>query len=737
MSAFSSVFFNGFLQHRKISVCLFLISSSFLSLSASARAESTGPDNEKSHPKEETITVTRQREHFSQAADTTALFRDVPGFSSYSAGGLSSLPVLNGMADDRLASYIDGIRVGADCPNHMNPAFSQIDMDSIASSQAASGVSSVNIGGDSIGGSLSVERKDPQFAQKGKILVTGQGRADWRSNGGGSGAAGSVTVANDTLSMRYTASYSHASDYTAGGRGGHVASTSYLSYNHAVTAGWHHENHMFALTFGQQDMPYQGFPNQYMDETNNRSTFVNGKYLGNFDWGTLDVRGFWKRIDHAMNMMSDKGGHTATTGMPMNIASRNVGYSIKATIPLTLSQTLQVGSEFQHNGLNDWWPPLQGSMMMGPGTFHNLNDAHRDHLGHFIQLNSHWTSRFSTEIGMRSDLVMMNTGRVSSYNDGDSMSMMHPMTMMNMGMGSMHMGGMGADDAQAAKAFNTAKRGRTDANFDATVILRYKVTDYFDVKGGYARKTRSPNLYERYAWGRSSMASRMIGWFGDGNGYVGNLRLKPEIANNASVTFHFHDPREHGWDLTIEPYFSHIHNYVNVEKIAHLSNGFNQLRFVNHTAQTYGINATGRLQLWNNSRFGAAHLMTSLNWVRGQDKTSHTGLYQQMPLNGIIGLHESFGHWTGRAEITLVKAKTTVDSIRSEARTPGYALLGLGAGYRWRTMRLDIGLENLLNQRYFLPLGGRMVTEAHAAGTLPAPVLAMGRSVNLTLRGSF
>ncbi|UMM63938.1 TonB-dependent receptor [Aristophania vespae] len=710
---------------RCLPFCTFLLLSSLLSLTQ-ARADDALDNDDSSSKKEETITVTKQKKHFSQNADTTSLFRDVPGFSSYSAGGLSSLPVLNGMADDRLATYIDGIRVGADCPNHMNPAFSQIDMDSIASSKATGGITSVSEGGDSIGGSISVERKDPQFAEKGKILATGNARADWRSNGGGSGAAGSITVADDTLSLRYTASYSHASNYTAGGRGGHVASTNYLSYNHAVTAGLHHENHMLAVTFSQQSMPYQGFPNQYMDETNNRSTSVNGKYLGTFDWGNLDIRGFWKRVDHAMNMLSDKGGHSDTTGMPMNIAARSVGYSIKATIPLTTMQTLKVGSEFQHNGLNDWWPPLKGSMMMGPGTYHNLNDAHRDHLGHFIQWNSQWTSRLSTEIGMRSDVVMMNTGDVSPYNMG---GMGHMMTGHMMGMG---------DDAKAAKAFNASKRGRTDANFDATVIIRYKATNYLTIEGGYARKTRSPNLYERYSWGRSGMSSRMIGWFGDGNGYVGNLNLKPEIANIGSITFRFHDPYQQRWEFMVQPYFNHIHNYINVEKIASLANGFNQLRFVNHNAQNYGINASSRVQLWSNNRFGTGQFTTTLNWVRGQDKTTHTGLYQQMPLSGIIGLHESYGHWSGRAELTLVKAKRSVDSIRSEARTPGYALLGLGAGYSWHTLRLDIGLDNLLNQRYFLPLGGRMVTDKnHPTGTLPSPVLAMGRSVNLTLRGSF
>ena len=35
-------------------------------------------------------------------------------------------------------------------------------------------------------------------------------------------------------------------------------------------------------------------------------------------------------------------------------------------------------------------------------------------------------------------------------------------------------------------------------------------------------KTRSPTLYERYAWSTTPWPTSMNGWFGDGNGYVGN-----------------------------------------------------------------------------------------------------------------------------------------------------------------------------------------------------------------------
>ncbi|GEN63435.1 TonB-dependent receptor [Acetobacter oeni] len=649
------------------------------------------------------------------SADTTSLFRRSLGFSTYSAGGVSALPVLNGFADDRVATIVDGMRIEAACPNHMNPALSYIDPDSVSKAVATAGITPVSIGGDSLGGTIEVERRDPLFAELGKVLVTGRMRGDYRSNGGGSGASGSMTVANDLLSLRYSGSYSHASDYHTGGDGKQVRSTSYLSFNHAVTAGLKKDNHLVAITFGQQDIPYEGFPNQYMDMTNNRSTYVNGKYKGDFDWGTLEARGFWQRVDHAMDMMSDKGGHSSTTGMPMDTDSRTAGYTLKATIPLGRNHTLRLGSEFEHNGLNDWWPPLVGSTMMGPDTFHNINNGHRDRLGHYVEWNAQWLPRLSTELGFRNDLVMMNTGPVSPYSWTSMMS---------------------AADAAAAQKFNAASRGRTDTNFDVTALAHWHALDSLMIEGGYARKTRSPNLYERYAWAQGAMATSMIGWSGDGNGYVGNLKLTPEVANTASFTVTWHDPVDHAWEVKVQPYYTYTHHYINVVRIGELTNGLSKLQFVNHDAQTYGINASAARQLWKTAAFGTGEIRANVNWVRGQDLVNHSGLYHQMPTNGVVSLHETFENWTGRVEVTLVKSKSTVDWIRNEPRTPGYALLGLGGSYRWRNLTLDASIENVCNQKYYLPLGGLSLGDYKATGVL-SPLAGMGRSFNLSLSASF
>ena len=64
-------------------------------------------------------------------SDTASLLRDVPGVSLYGAGGVSSLPSIRGLADDRLRIKVDGMDLIASCPNHMNPPLSYIDPSNI------------------------------------------------------------------------------------------------------------------------------------------------------------------------------------------------------------------------------------------------------------------------------------------------------------------------------------------------------------------------------------------------------------------------------------------------------------------------------------------------------------------------------------------------------------------------------------------------------------------------------
>jgi iron complex outermembrane receptor protein len=107
---------------------------------------------------------------WSATSDTTRLLSDVPGISFYGAGGVSSLPVIHGLADDRLRITVDGMDLILACANHMNSPLSYIDPTNVGSIEVFSGITPVSAGGDSIGGTIRVNAPAPEFA------ATGQGK---------------------------------------------------------------------------------------------------------------------------------------------------------------------------------------------------------------------------------------------------------------------------------------------------------------------------------------------------------------------------------------------------------------------------------------------------------------------------------------------------------------------------------------------------------------------------------
>jgi iron complex outermembrane receptor protein len=277
-----------------------------------------------------------------------------------------------------------------------------------------------------------------------------------------------------------------------------------------------------------------------------------------------------------------------------------------------------------------------------------------------------------------------------------------------------------------ATAFNSADREKTDNNFDLTTLARYVPSKTQTLEFGFARKTRSPNLYERYTWSTGGMAMLMVNMAGDGNGYVGNLELEPEIAHTLSATFDWHDARQQDWGLKITPYYTYVDDYINARRLTNttVTNQFVFLKFVNQDAQLYGIDVSGYMPLATNTGFGDFTLNGLLNYVRGET-TSGTGdnLYNMMPLNATLSVTQTLGGWTNIAELQMVDAKTDVSAIRNEVETPGYSLLNLRSSYAWETVRLDVGIENVFDTLYFYPLGGAYVGQ----GITMPPGVGAGR----------
>ncbi len=675
-------------------------------------------------------------------SDTASLLRDVPGVSLYGAGGISSLPAIHGLADDRVRVKVDGMDIVAACPNHMNSPLSYIDPTNVAGLKVFSGVTPVSVGGDSIGGSIQVSSAAPEFAKGGQgTLLKGGAGGFYRSNGNAWGGNLSALVAGESLSFSYNGSYAQSGNYKAAREfkpsgyaamgqawldGDVVGSSKFKAWNHEIGLALRLENHLVELKLGLQDVPYEGFPNQRMDMTGNDSKHVNLRYTGQYSWGLFEARAWGERTNHSMNFGDDKQYWYSGTipGMPMDTKGENSGAMVRADVAISGSDTLRAGAEYQRFRLDDWWSPSGG--MMAPDTFWNINGGKRDRLGVFGEWEARWTPQWTTQLGVRSDTVKMDTGPVQGYYNTNMM----------------------AQYLAESTAFNTADRNRTDNNWDVTALVRFTPGATQSYVLGWARKTRSPNLYERYTWSTGGMAMVMNNLVGDGNGYVGNLDLKPEVANTVSLTASWHDATKEKWELAVTPYYTSVKDFVDAKRCVSANmncgamnqtatTGFVYLQYVNLDARLYGVDVSGHVRLTEGGSVGLLDATGVLGYVRGESRTTGGDLYNIMPLNAKLALVQRVGGFTNTVEAQFVAAKTNLSQVRNEVGTAGYGLFALRSSYAWKMLRVDLGVENLFNTFFQPPLGGAYVGQGMTmSGTgVPwgVPVPGPGRSIYAAL----
>ena len=669
-------------------------------------------------------------------SDSTRLLQDIPGVSISGAGGISSLPAIHGLADDRIRVQVDGMELMPACPNHMNSVLSYINPTKVGKVTVFAGVTPVSVGGDSIGGSIQVNSASPEFAGAGeKLLVKGEAGTFFRSNNNAYGYNFGATVAGSWLNLSYSESNSQADNYTASrpfkpvvqGReagpliGGDVVGSS--AYNGAtnrdVGLALRHEGHLLQLNASRQTADFEGFPNQRMDMTYNQNTLFNLRYTGQYQWGELEARYYNQDTKHKMDMGPDRYFYGA--GMPMETKGRTNGALLQGNIILSENDTLRVGAEYLYYTLYDWWPPVGGSM--GPNAFWNVDYGQREKIDAFVEWEAQWNSQWLSQLGVRSDTVKSDAAPVQGYDNG--------------------LAGLWGNDAAA---FNALDHKRTDYNWDLTALARYTPGGMQSYEAGYSRKTRSPSLYQRYPWATNAMAALMNNFVGDGNGYVGNVELKPEVADTVSVSGDWHDADKKQWGLKATGYYTYVEDYIDAKRCdfgqcspanVAATSGFVLLQYVNQSARLFGLDLSGHLLLNETADYGSFTGTGLLNYVRGENRTTGDNLYNIMPLNVKLTLLHRLGGWTTTAEFQAVAKKNLVSQVRNEVQTGGYGLFNLRSSYQWKYARLDFGMENLFNRFYSLPLGGAYVGQGASMTTngIPwgVPVPGMGRSINVSL----
>lgn len=706
-------------------------------------------DSNPSAPNQTTLREGVLADLTSRSSDTAKLLSTIPGLILQTGGGLSSLPSHHGLTDDRLRIKLDGMDLISACANHMNPPLSYIDPSQVSTAQVFAGLSPVSLGGDSIGSTVVVESAPASFSGNGSgwehHATIG---SFYRSNNDAVGVNVGASLANDTTALRYSGATTTANNYHAGDdfkaagpaatnmqmdsrpsygwlAADEVGSSYYTSQNHALDFAHRGSKALLEFSAGVQNTNKQGFPNQRMDMTANDSEQFRLAYDREFDLGSLQAHVYNEHTRHKMQFGEDKlywyGPNGNVAGMPMDTEGNNTGLQLKGMRTIRNGDTLTVGTEYQRYRLDDYWAAVDNSPMMSPNTFWNIRDGQRDRYALYAEWESQWSQAWLTQIGVRHETVTMNSAEVQGYNP-----MMY---------------------GAAADRFNSSDRDFSDSNLDLTAVMRLVPGPHSRYELGYAIKNRSPSLYERYTWSTVTMAMNMNNWYGDGNGYVGNVALDPETAHTVSLTANWHDANNTQWNVQFASYLTVVEDYIDAvpcesvgKSCAERTDGYVNLSLDNQRARIYGADLSGRVHLLHSDTVGHLEARASMSYLRGENRTTDDNLYHMMPLFAKLTIYHELGAWSNTLALDLVDNKDDTQAIRKETSTAGYGLLSASTAYQWKQLRVNLSIDNLLDRYYEHPLGGAYLGQGATMGATLAHgpnVPGMGRSMNLGLTLDF
>ena len=671
--------------------------------------------------------------------DTGKLIDNFLGGNSIHNGGFSSLPMIQGLSDDRIKIKIDGMDLIASCANHMNAPLSYSDPVNIKNISVLAGLSAVDQGGDNIGGVIKIDTVKPIFSVDENQIFSGQFGTKYKSNNKTISANISLNTADQDTALSYFGSYVKAENYYAGGtfkdaglaasdRGwldsDEVGSTAYKNQNHQVSFSKVIDNEIYQVIAAYHDSPYENFDNQRMDSVGNKNYQLNLSQKGEYEWGKLTSRIYVDDTNHKHNFGPDKqytynNSSGQSYGMPMEADGITAGLAVDTEIFLNDQDTLKVGSEIQYYQLDDTWASNSGEGMMTGNAFLNINNGKRNRFDIYGQLDSLWTENWITSLGARLGIVQTDSDDVHGYNQTN----------------------MNSNQLADSDTFNASKRKKTDENIDISLLTRYNMEEDSSIELGYSMKTRSPNLYQRYTWSTWTMAANMNNLYGDGNGYVGNIDLEPETAHKIGLVLNHQDDNKN-WRIKINPYYTYISDYIDANVIANRGDGYRNLKFDNQTATIYGLDVGADMHLFQTLNFGNFNLLSKFNYQKGRNTDADTDLYNMMPPNLTLAINQNVGSWNNSLSMLLVDKKDNVNSTRQERETAGFTKFDFVTSYQWESVSIIGEVENILDKSYADPLGGEYLGQGATMSTgitraNGTQVYAMGRSFNVALSYSF
>jgi iron complex outermembrane receptor protein len=605
-----------------------------------------------------------------RSTDTAARVRNLPGAAIVRNGSQTGIVQLRGLSGDRVAVRVAGMAITPACPNHMDPPLHYANPASDDLIQLYAGISPVSVGGDHLGGSLAVSPRAPEFADKAELLGTGELSAAFLGSQDAWRAGADLTVAESEASFRYRGTAATADDLRF--PGGTIRATGFDTTSHNLTGSWRTTGGYLSLDAGLGFTRDSGTPALPMDMIEDDSWHVGLTQQETMDWGRVESRLYVHDIDHLMDNHSLRPVLPGSPAMDSPATSRDYGWRSDLTLPRG-GDTIRLGLDLHRAELDA--QQLAVATAMRRDTFEN---SRRSRMGVYADWEHEFSREWSSRAGLRTDWVASDTGAVSNA------ILPPPGPQRN---------AILADQNR----FNQADRSFTDGMVDATVAVRFKPAESTAFELAAAVKNRAPSLVERYLWTPLNASAGLA----DGRTYLGNLDLDPETALEVALGL---THKGTNWNLGWTPFYQHVSGYIQGLPIARFDGAGNPvLQYQNlDEAELYGCEVVAGYDF-----SPELSIDSTLSYVRGRSDDTGGDLYRIAPLRGLIDLSYRRDTWEAHLECSWADDQSHVAAIQGERPSPGFAILNLRLAKTFaKCLRVEAGVENLLNKSYAEHLGG-------------------------------
>lgn len=608
------------------------------------------------------------------APDTADLLRRAPGANVNANGPLTGIVQYRGMYGDRLNVLVDGISIAPGGPNAMDPPLSYIPRERLKDIVVVRGIAPVSSGDETIGGTIMANSKEGHFTEGKQFQFHGNAEAGAHSVDGGYSASGMAVLSNENQRMHVAATRSAGDDRDFAG--GTITPSRYERNVYDLGYGLLSGEQTLDLDYRRNETGETGTPALPMDIIFINTNIVRSNFKGVLGGMQYGGNLYYTDVDHKMDNYTLRQPTNPLTRRYTLAKSDGTGYDLHVAMPLATGK-LSLGTDgllVSHDA--DIFNPDNGQFFVN-----NFHGVKRNRYGLFSEWNAKLASRWDVQLGARYTRVDMDSGSVDAT----------PARLT-------------AAAGTLRDRFNAADLSRSDDNFDWAAKFDYAIRNDLRMEVGVARKTRSPSYQEAYLW----LPLQSTGGLADGNNYVGDPSLRPEVAHEAEVGL---DWRRGGVYFSPRAFYRNVDNYIQgvpatdpaVITFSTTNGDPTPLQFANVSARFYGADAEWGVPLAEKWSLGGV-----ISYVRGQRRDIDDNLYRIAPLNTTIDLTHRRERWSFTLEGVFYAAQNQVSRTNGETPSAGYGLMNLFGQYKLpqQNITLSAGIDNVLNKHYEPHLSG-------------------------------